>query len=248
MGLYDAARGHVPDEVLEKLKGVSTATAWGFLQQKGIRKPYMMGVRSLAIGDVYPMVGRARTLRYVPVREDLLPYLREAGMENPQRETIESVESGDVFVVDAMGNLDAGTMGDILASRIKARGAAGIVADGCVRDSPYIKRMGIPVYTRSMHPAANLSALLPYSHDDIVQCGGVTVVPGDVLLGDEEGVVVIPAQFAAELAEVGPEREAKEVFQRQKILEGLSIADVYPRLNDQLQAEYDALKQARTGE
>jgi regulator of RNase E activity RraA len=247
MGIYDAARqqGRVPDEVLERLRQVTTATAWGYLVQKGIKKPFMMGVRPLAIGEVYPMVGRARTLRYIPLREDLLSNLREAGMENPQREAIESVEPGDVFVVDGMGNLEAATMGDILASRIKARGAAGIVADGCVRDSPFIKRMGIPVFTRSVHPAANTSAILPYSHNDIVQCGGITVVPGDILLGDEEGVVVIPARFAAEIAELGPEREAKETFQRQKILEGLSIEDVYPTMNPRIQAEYDA--QAKKG-
>jgi 5-oxopent-3-ene-1,2,5-tricarboxylate decarboxylase/2-hydroxyhepta-2,4-diene-1,7-dioate isomerase len=245
MSIYDAARGHhVPDEVLERLKSVGTATAWAILQRHGIKKPFMMGVRPLSIGDVFPLVGRARTLRYVPLREDLLSYFRDAGRDNPQRVAIEAVEKGDVFVVDGMGNLEAATMGDILASRIMARGAAGIVADGCVRDSPYIKRMPIPVYTRSVHPAANTSALLPYSHNDVIQCGGVTVVPGDIILGDEEGVVVIPPQFAAEIADEGPEHEAREVFQRQKMAEGYSVYEVYP-LNDQMKAEYEAQRQAR---
>lgn len=244
MGIYDAARGQAPDDVLEKLKGVSTATAWAYLTRKGIKRPFMMGVTLLSVGEVGPMVGRARTLRYVPLREDLLPMLREAGMENPQREAIEALQPGDIFVVDAMGNLEAGTMGDILASRMKARGANGIVADGCVRDSPYIKRMGIPVYTRSVHPAANTSALLPYSHNDVIQCGGVTVVPGDILLGDEEGVVVIPATLAAELADFGPEHEIQETFQRQKILDGLSVAEVYP-MNDRIRAEYEVWRKAR---
>ena len=144
-----------------------------------------------------------------------------------------------MFVVDAMGSLEAATLGDILASRILTRGAAGIVSDGCVRDSPYIKRMAIPVYTRGVHPAANTSALLPYAHNDVIQCGGVTVVPGDVLLGDEEGVVVIPARLAAELAEYGPQHEDQEVFQRQKILEGRPVAEVYP-MTDALRAEYVA--------
>ena len=246
MGIYDSARGaRVPDDVLERLKGVTTATAWSYLNRHGIKKPFMMGVRPLSVDDVYPMVGRARTLRYVPLREDLLPLLRESGnnrMANPQREAIESVEPGDVFVVDGMGNLEAATMGDILASRIKARGAVGIVSDGCVRDSPFIKRMGIPVFVRSVHPAANTSAILPYSHNDVIQCGGVTVVPGDVLLGDEEGVLVIPAKYAAEIAESGPEHEAKETFQRGKILEGLPITDVYPVLNAELDAEWQRVK------
>jgi regulator of RNase E activity RraA len=172
------------------------------------------------------MVGRTRTLRDVPLREDLLPLLPAvgSGAETPQREAIESVEPGDVFVVDGMGNLEAGTMGDLLANRIKTRGAAGIVADGCVRDSPIIKRLSIPVCTRGVQPAANTSALLPYSHNDVIQCGGVTVMPGDVLLGDEQGVVVIPARHAAELAEWGPEHEAMEASQRRENLEGRAIA------------------------
>lgn len=244
MGIYDAARGHVSNEVLEALKGVSTATAWAALVRHGIRKPFIMGIRPLALGDVYPMVGRARTLRYVPLREDLLPHLREAGMSNPQREAIEQVEPGDVFVVDAMGCLEAGTMGDILASRIKKRGAAGIVADGCVRDSPFIKRMGVPVYTRGVHPAANTSAILPLEHNQPIQCGGVTVLPGDVLLGDEEGVVLIPPQLAAEIAQHGPEHEALEVFLRQKIEAGSPISEAYPP-NERLRAEYAASKASK---
>jgi regulator of RNase E activity RraA len=190
------------------------------------------------------MVGRARTLRYLPLREDLLPLLREAGEASPQRDAIEHVEPGDVFVVDAMGNLEAGTMGDILATRIKTRGAAGIVADGCVRDSPFIKRMGIPVYTRSIHPAANTSAILPFAHNEPIQCGGVTVLPGDVLLGDEEGVVVIPPKLAAELAEWGQEHEDLEVFLRRKIEQGATIAEAYPP-NEQVRAEYETQKRSR---
>jgi regulator of RNase E activity RraA len=244
MSIYNAVRGEVPDEILAQLKNVSTATAWGYLVRNGIRKPFMLGIRLLSVGEVGTMVGRARTLRYLPLREDLLPYLRDAGPDNPQRDAIEHVEPNDVFVVDAMGNLEAGTMGDILASRIKKRGAAGIVADGCVRDSPYIKRFGIPVYTRSVHPAANTSALLPYAHNEPIQCGGVAVFPGDVLLGDEEGVVVIPPKFAAAIAEHGPEHEAQEIFQRGKIEEGLSVFEVYP-MNDQVRAEWEAHQKGR---
>jgi regulator of RNase E activity RraA len=241
MSIYDGARGHVANDVLARLRGVSTATAWGYLVRHGIRKPFMQGIRLLSAGEVGPLVGRARTLRYLPVREDLLAYLRDAGADNPQRDAIEHVEPHDVFVVDAMGNLEAGTMGDILATRIKQRGAAGIVADGCVRDSPYIKRMGIPVYTRGVHPAANTSALLPYAHNEPIQCGGVAVFPGDVLLGDEEGLVVIPPALATEIAEHGPEHEAQEIFQRRKIEAGFSVFEVYP-MNEQIRAEWEALK------
>src|SRR5215210_2453698 len=102
MGIFDGAKGAVSDDVLQGLRRVSTATAWATLVRHGIRKPFMMGITPLSIGDVFPLVGRARTLRYVPLREDLLPYLREAGMDNPQRPAIEQVEPGDVFAVDAM--------------------------------------------------------------------------------------------------------------------------------------------------
>jgi regulator of RNase E activity RraA len=244
VGIFDGARGDVSDDVLAQLRLVSTATAWATLVRHGIRKPYMMGIKLLSIGEVAPLVGRARTLRYVPLREDLLPLLREAGMENPQRDAIEHVQPGDVFVVDAMGSLDAGTMGDILASRIKYRGAAGIIADGCVRDSPYIKRMGIPVYTRGVTPAANTSALLPIEHNVPIQCGGVTVQAGDILLGDEEGVVVIPPAIAPEIAEHGPAHEDLEMFLRQKILEGYPISEAYPP-NERVRAEYEADKARR---
>lgn len=246
MGIFSSAIGQrVPDETLAKLRSVSAATAWSFLTRKGVRRPYLLGIKPL--GDTFPMVGRARTLRYLPVREDLLPLLREAGpggLKNPQRAAIEAVEPGDVFVVDAMGELEAGTLGDILASRIKKRGAAGIVVDGCVRDSPFIRHMGIPVYTRSVHPAANTSRLLPFEHNVGVQCGGVAVLPGDVLLGDEEGVVVIPTAYAAELAEWGPEHEELEIFLRRKIEEGYSIARAYPP-DDATRAEYEAWKAAQ---
>jgi 5-oxopent-3-ene-1,2,5-tricarboxylate decarboxylase/2-hydroxyhepta-2,4-diene-1,7-dioate isomerase len=239
MGIYDRAMGQVDDAVLAALRRVSTATAWAHLVRHGIKRPYMMGVKLLSIGEVGSMAGRARTLRYVPLREDLLPYLREAGMENPQRDAIEAVQPGDVFVVDAMGSLDAATMGDILASRIKKRGAAGIVADGCVRDSPFIKRMGIPVYTRSVHPAANTSALLPLEHNGPIQCGGVTVLPGDVLLGDEEGVVVIPPALAGELAAEGPDHEDLEIYIREQIEAGRPISEVYPP-TERVRAEFAA--------
>jgi regulator of RNase E activity RraA len=137
-------------------------------------------------------------------------------------------------------------MGDILASRIKQRGAAGIVADGCVRDSPYIKRMGIPVYTRGVHPAANVGAILPVAHNEPVQCGGVAVFPGDVVLGDEEGVIVIPPKLATLVADDGIEHEELEEFLRQKIDEGYPISEAYPP-NERVKAEYAAHRGAGAG-
>ena len=242
MGIFDSARGeHMPDSVLERLRGVTTATAWMYLDRKGVRRPFMVGVRPLSTGDVFPLVGRARTLRYVPLREDLLPLLREAGKDNPAARGHRGGRARRRLRRGRDGQPGGGHSGrHPRQPDRRPPGAAGIVADGCVRDSPVIKRMPVPVFTRGVHPAANTSALLPYAHNDVVQCGGVTVVPHDVLLGDEEGVVVIPARYAAEIAELGPEREAQEAFQRQKIEQGHPIADVYPVLTDRFRAEYEA--------
>ena len=135
------------------------------------------------------MAGRARTLRYVPLREDLLPYLREAGMENPQREAIEAVQPGDVFVVDAMGSLEAATMGDILASRIKKRGAAGIVADGCVRDSRELGGIEVGVLALATNPLRSKKEGTG-RRDVPVSFGGVTWTPGQYVYADDDGVVV----------------------------------------------------------
>ena len=243
MSIYAAASGHVSDEVLVNLRKAGTATAWAFLQQKGVRTPFMMGIQPL--GEVSTMVGRARTLRYLPLREDLLPCVQDHRAVNPQRVAIESIEPGDVFVIDAGGRMDGAVLGDILTTRVKRRGAAGMVVDGVVRDSPFIKKIGMPVYTRGGlgHPAASLSRHLPWEHSGPVQCGGVTVLPGDAILGDEEGVLVIPAAYAADLAEWSIEHEHLETFLRQKIESGATIDEAYPP-NEQVLAEYEAWKQS----
>ena len=226
--VYASAKGDVDEATIERLRGVSVATAWSVLSKAGILKPCMAGVTPLSGPEGFPLVGRARTLRYLPLREDLLPLLRAAGHANPQRQLFELVGSGDVVVIDAMGQTEAGTLGDILATRLKARNVVGIVTDGCVRDAPFIKRMGIPVFTKSVHPGANTSALLPFEFDGPVQCGGVTVLPGDIILGDEDGVVVIPAHLAAKVADDGLEQERLEGFLRIQVENGESLRDAYP--------------------
>jgi len=173
-GGHDAfAEGHgtVDDATLDQLRSVGTAAAWSAVTKAGIRHPVMSGVAPLSGLDTMPLVGRARTLRYLPVREDLLALMRAPGASNPQRTLFESVGPRDVVVIDAGGNTGAGGLGDILATRLKIRGIAGIVTDGCVRDAPFIKRMGLPVFTRAVHPGANTSLLLPYEYDAPIQCG-----------------------------------------------------------------------------
>lgn len=240
---YEGASGHVDDATLRRLGRVGTAAAWSALVKAGISRPVMAGVTPLSDPATLPLVGRARTLRYLPVREDLLAHLRAPGAVNPQRALFEAVGPNEVVVIDAGGNVQAGGLGDILATRLKARGIAGIVTDGCVRDAPYIRRMGLAVFTRAVHPAANTSAMLPFECDAPVQCGGVTVIPGDAIVGDEDGVIVVPAHLAERVANEASEQERLEGFLRKAVAGGETLADAYPP-GPRVRAAYEAWRAA----
>lgn len=231
--------GQVDDATLHRLRAVGTAAVWSALTKAGISRPVLAGVSALSGPETMPLVGRARTLRYLPVREDLLATLRTPGVVNPQRALFEVVGPNDVVVIDAGGNVEAGGLGDILATRLKARGIAGLVTDGCVRDAPYIKRMGLPVFTRAVHPGANTSALLPYEYDAPIQCGGVTVLPGDAVVGDEDGVIVIPAALAHRIADEATQQEHLEGFLRKLVEAGETLPEAYPP-SARVRAAYEA--------
>ncbi len=174
------------------------------------------------------MVGRAFTLRYIPAREDMPGGEGLEDLTNIQRKGVETVGPGEVFVVDARGNTNAGSLGDILAARIFMRGATGIVTDGAFRDTPTIRALGRPVYARGMHAAVNTTQHFAADIQVPIACGGVMVCPGDVLVGDGEGVIVLPQAMAAELAAEAAEYEPKEIFIRELIDSGRSIKGVYP--------------------
>lgn len=236
----------VPDSVLDSLTGISTATACWTLYTMGVRNTYMKGLKPLApLGTGKRLVGRAFTMRWIPYREDL----EKEGVsvvdgENAFRRAIEQLSPGDMFVVDAMGDLDSGTLGDILSARVKYRGAVAAVVDGAVRDSPYIQEVGLPVFVKGVHPAAGVRTLWPVDFNVPIQCGGVAVLPGDVILVDDEGAVAIPASYARRLAAVGIETEERELFIRQKVEEGHSVFDAYPP-SGALLDEFEKWKQAR---
>lgn len=212
----------------------------------GIRNTYLKGLKPLApLGLGNRLVGRAFTMRWIPYREDLeATGLTEVDGEAAFRRAIETLEPGDFFVVDALGDLDSGTLGDILSARVKYRGAVAAAVDGAVRDGPYIQDVGLPVFVKGVHPSAGVRTLWPADFNVPIQCGGVAVIPGDVLLGDDEGVVVIPASYAERLAEVGLETEERELFIRLKVEEGYSVVDAYPP-RGALLAEFEAWKKDR---
>ena len=225
-------------ELSEKLKVVSTATLTSVLRNKGLHNTFMHQVAPLA--PDMQMVGRAFTLRYLPAREDLDEVPLD-NLKDVQRVGIEQVTAGDVFVIDARGDTRAGTMGSILASRLQVRGCTGIVTDGAYRDSPTIVASGLPAYAAAMNAHTNKTIHHPSEIQVPIACGGVAVFPGDILVGDGEGVVVIPAHLAEEVAIEAEEMEQKERFITEKIRAGASIVGTYPP-DEQTLAEYQAWK------
>jgi regulator of RNase E activity RraA len=230
-------------ELKAKLRAVSTATLTGQLQQRGIRSTFLSGLVPVREGQ--RMVGVAHTLRYVPMREDLRKTLG-AG-QNAQRRAIESLQPGEVLVIEARGEHDAGTIGDIFAMRAQRLGAAGVITDGALRDTPAIRRLDIPVYHAASH-AATLSRLhVPLDHQIPIACAGVTVLPGDVIVGDEEGAVVIPAALVQEVADDGYQQEIEEEWAFEVVGEGETTTGVFP-LSDERRPEFEAWLAAREGQ
>ncbi len=209
----------------EKLHTVSTATLTSQLNKRGFRNTFLLGVYPLR--PDLRLVGYAFTLRYVPMREDLVDELYD-NSKNVQRIAVESVEQDDVLVIDARGDVRAATLGNILATRLIARGARGLVTDGALRDTPGYRELNFPAYVQGAHAATSFNIHHPLEINVPIGCGGVLVMPGDVIVGDGEGVVAIPAKLAEEIAHDAYEQERLEEFIQQKIAAGASIVGVYP--------------------
>ncbi len=223
-----------PDAVLEGLREVSTATLASLLRKRGLNGLTLDGLRSTRPGT--RMAGYARTVRYLPLREDLLAMY--TGM-NAQKRAIEEIRPGEVLVIEARGEQGAGTIGDILGLRAQVRGAAGIVTDGAIRDSAALARLEIPAYHAAVHPAVLGRRHVPWESGVAVACAGVTIQPGDILVGDADGVVVLPPAIAAEVLADAREQERQEEFIAARVAQGESIDGLYP-LGDAHRADYEA--------
>lgn len=236
--------GYLTAEAVAALRRVSAATVTTQLLKRGFRNTFMPGVAP--IRPDLRMVGYAYTLRYIPMREDLdlNPTGTVDNLTNVQRLAIEDVGPGDVLVIDARGDISAATLGNILAMRVKVRGAAGIVTDGAVRDYPAFREIEMPTYARAAHGAVSWIAHHAADRNVPIGCGGVMVVPGDVVVGDAEGVAVIPAAVAEEVALASLEQEELEEFLYEKISGGASIRGAYPP-DASVRAEYEAWRRGR---
>jgi regulator of RNase E activity RraA len=230
----------LPAGVLDTLRRASTASITSELFKCGIRHSFMTGVAPL--DSTYRMVGEAVTLRYLPYREDLNATQSAADPEHPQRKTIDNIQAGGILVIDARGSLRSGTLGEILMARMKARGGAGMVTDGAVRDAAGIRGVGLPAFVGGVHASASNTVHYAADANLPIQCGGITVIPGDVLVGDSDGVVVIPRAYAARIAGEAVHHDELEVYLYERISNGDSLRGVYPP-NEQTLREYETWKQ-----
>jgi regulator of RNase E activity RraA len=215
--------------IRDDLASVSTATACQLLISLGWRNAYMRGLFPLQdLGLGKRLVGRARTCRYLIRRGPEGPHDPAARRVSPEIVLIESLEPGDVICIDALGVPTAGIIGDILSARIKARGAAAAIIHGAVRDAPFIRDVGLPVFAATVHPSHSGRDLVPVDYDRPIDMAGAQVLPGDVILADDEGALAMPLDLAEFIAAHGPEKELLEAWIRGKVAAGGTVHDYYP--------------------
>ncbi|MDQ0571160.1 regulator of RNase E activity RraA [Variovorax paradoxus] len=228
----------------EKLMQVSTATLCTALFKRGLRNQFIQNVHPLN-PSLPNMVGEAFTLRYMPAREDLNPITVFNDRNHPQRQAVEQCPVGAVLLMDSRKDARAASAGGILVSRLMKRGVAGVVTDGGFRDSPDIAKLGFPAYHQRPSAPTNLTLHQAIDINVPIGCGDVAVWPGDVVVGDAEGVIVIPADIADEVAAEATEMTVFEDFVQEKVLEGRSILGLYPPTEEQSRTEFAAWRQAR---
>jgi regulator of RNase E activity RraA len=221
---------------LERLRAAGTATLATQLFDRGLRSVVLDGVRPL--GGAVSFAGPARTLRYVPAREDVSVHERISEPGYPQRAAVESIGPGEVLVIDARRDLRTATLGEIIVARLAARGAAAVVTDGAVRDAAGIAAQDLPVFAGSASPGIHLAFHHAADLDVVIGCGGVQVRPGDVLVGDADGVVCVPGGLVEEIAEPAAEQTRLEEFVHEQVRAGAPLVGTYPP-SDEMREQYE---------
>ncbi|MBU2533424.1 MAG: ribonuclease activity regulator RraA [Alphaproteobacteria bacterium] len=230
-------------ETRDKLRTVSTATISTALFKRGLRNQMIQDVQPLDAGKP-TMVGEAFTLRYIPAREDLNPITVFQDRSHPQRKAVEECPPGAVFVIDSRKDARAASAGSILVTRLMKRGVAGVVTDGGFRDAAEISRLDIPSFHNRPSAPTNLTCHQALDINVPIGCGDAPVWPGDIIVGDSDGVVVIPAAIADETAAEAVEMTAFEDFVTEKVHEGRSILGLYPPTDAQTMVDFQAWRQA----
>ncbi|MGF9649742.1 fumarylacetoacetate hydrolase family protein [Pseudarthrobacter oxydans] len=224
-------------ELKAKLESVATATLSSQMRKRGLNNVSIDGLQ--ATRPDRRVVGLARTLRYVPNREDL--FKTHGGGFNAQKQAIDSVNEGEILVMEARGEKGTGTVGDILALRAQVRGAAAIITDGGVRDYTAVAGLDMPTYFANPHPAVLGRRHIPWDTDITIACGGATVQPGDIIVADSDGILVIPPAIAEELVDDCITQEKEETFIFEMVKQGNSVDGLYP-MNPEWQARYEEWK------
>ena len=218
-----------------KLESVATATLSSQLRARGLNNVSIDGLTGTKAGR--KVVGTARTLRFVPNREDL--FKSHGGGYNAQKRAIDSVRDGEILVMEARGEKGTGTLGDILALRAKHNGAAAIITDGGVRDYSTVAGIDLPVYCANPHPAVLGRRHVPWDTDITIACGGATIQPGDIIVADDDGILVIPPAIAEELVEACIKQEHQEEFIAEMVKAGHGVDGLYP-MNAAWKEKYEA--------
>jgi len=228
------APGLSPD-LRAKLEAAPTAGLSSQLRKRGLHQCFIDGVSANIAGT--KIVGTAKTLRFVPAREDL--FKSHGGGYNAQKRAFDAVAEGEIIVIEARGDASTGTLGDILALRAKTRGAAGVVTDGGVRDFDAVAEIGLPVFSQGAHPSVLGRRHVPWEVDVTVACGGAAVQPGDVIVGDGDGVIVIPAALAEEVADAAVAQEDEDAWIAEQVAAGHPVDGLFP-MNAEWRAKYQA--------
>ena len=225
-------------EIRDRLTGVSTATITTVLLKKGIRRTYMRGPKPLATALGKRVVGEAFTMRFVPMREDLAT---PESWSSPisSRAAIEAMPEGCIAVIDAMGVTDAGIFGDILTLRMSRRGVVAAVTDGVMRDLVGVLGTGLPIWCQGAAAPASVGGLTFVNWQEPIGCGGVAVFPGDVIVADDDGAVVIPVALAADVANAVAEQECLEAWIMGEVEKGAALPGLYP-MSAETKARYEA--------
>ena len=229
---------------LNRLAGCSVATISTALFKRGLRNQCIQNVHRMNPGSG-SMVGPAFTLRYIPAREDRNPISVFENRDHPQRKAVEECPPGAVMVIDCRNDPRAASAGSILVTRMQVRGCAGIVTDGGFRDFPEISELKIPAYHQHPSSLTNLTHHEAIEIDGPIACGDVAVFPGDIVVGDAEGVVVIPLEMVADIAEEAERMTEFENFVIERVKQGHSILGLYPATDPKYQADFEAWKSQR---
>jgi regulator of RNase E activity RraA len=229
-------------DLIKRLEGIGSATASGELRKLGIKSSVIDGLKSFVPGK--SVVGPAITLQYMPKREDQFP---EGEYRDPEsqvhRHALYYAEAGDIIVVDGRGEISSGVFGEMMLTYLKGRGGLGIVIDGAIRDFGDAKDLGLGMWLKGVTPYSHTQTVqFPYAYNVPIDCAGTLVMPGDIIIADDDGAVVVPQQLAEQLAEVGTEHAEWEVFVRIKLSEGGDLRKYYP-LTDEARVEYEEWKQ-----